>query len=94
MAMNKIVKFSLINLLIFTLSGCATFKTLDTDLPLNQRMFIYSGTRLNWAAITENKPALSKIKVDPPKYPLVDLPFSFTLDTLFFPLGVAAVIFE
>ena len=82
------------SLFIVSLYGCSTFKTLDTDLPLSERMFIYSGTRLNWAAITQNKPALSRIKVKPPAYPLVDFPFSFALDTLFFPLGVAAVVFE
>jgi uncharacterized protein YceK len=76
------------------LSGCATFKTLDTDLPLNQRMFVYSGTRLDWPAITDNQVALKKIKVTPPRYPVIDLPFSFALDTLFFPLAVCAEIFH
>lgn len=76
------------------LSGCATFKTLDTDLPLNQRMFVYSGTRLDWPAITDNQVALKKIKVTPPRYPAIDLPFSFALDTLFFPLAVCAEIFH
>ncbi len=76
------------------LSGCATFKTLDTDLPLNQRMFVYSGTRLDWSALTENNAALKRIKVTPPRYPLVDLPFSFALDTVFFPLAVIAEIFH
>jgi uncharacterized protein YceK len=79
---------------IISLTGCATFKTLDSELPLNQRMYVYSGTRLDWSAITENKPALSKMKVEPPQYPLVDLPFSFALDTLFFPLAVVAVAFN
>jgi uncharacterized protein YceK len=76
------------------LSGCATFKTLDTDLPLNQRMFAYSGTRLDWPAITDNQVALRKIKVTPPQYPFIDLPFSFALDTLFFPLAVCAEFFN
>ena len=76
------------------LSGCATFKTLDTDLPLNDRMFLYSGTRLDWAATTNNQAALKKIKVEPPRYSFVDLPFSFALDTFFFPLAVLAEIFH
>jgi hypothetical protein len=38
---------------IISLSGYATFKTLDSELPLNQRMFVYSGTRLDWSAITK-----------------------------------------
>lgn len=76
------------------LNGCASFKTLDTELPLNQRLFVYSGTSLDWAVITDNKPALSKIKVEPPAYPLIDLPFSIALDTLFLPLALVTVIFQ
>ncbi len=76
------------------LSGCATFTTLDTDLPLNERMFVYSGTRLDWATLTNNQAGLKRIKVEPPRYPLVDLPFSFALDSVFFPLAVCTEIFH
>jgi uncharacterized protein YceK len=76
------------------LSGCGTFKTLDADIPLAQRMFIYSGTRLDWAALAKNDVALRKFKVAPPRYPLVDLPLSFTLDSMFLPLAVCAEIFH
>ena len=79
---------------ILGLSGCATFKTLDADLPLPQRMFIYSGTRLDWAALSNNDSALRKMIVAPPSYPLVDLPLSFSADTLFLPLAVWAEIFH
>jgi len=79
---------------IMGLSGCATFKTLDTDLPLARRMFIYSGTRLDWAALAKNDVALRKFKVAPPHYPLVDLPLSFALDSMFLPLAVCAEIFH
>jgi uncharacterized protein YceK len=79
---------------LITLASCATFKTLDTDLPLNQRMFVYSGTRLDWAAVTKNDAALKRMKVKPPPYPVVDLPFSFGLDTIFLPLSLIAAIFE
>jgi len=76
------------------LSGCATFKTLDTDLPLNERLFVYSGTRLDWAAVTGDEIALKKYKIEPPEYPLVDLPLSFALDSMFLPLAVCAEIFH
>jgi uncharacterized protein YceK len=76
------------------LTGCATFKTLDADVPLYERVFIYSGTRLDWAAIANNDAALSKFKAAPPCYPLVDLPFSFVLDSVFLPLSVSAEIFH
>jgi uncharacterized protein YceK len=76
------------------LSGCATFKTLDAHLPLDQRLFIYSGTRLDWAALAKNDVALRKFKVAPPHYPLVDLPLSLALDSMFLPLAVCAEIFH
>lgn len=92
--MKTINKFVAGFICIIFLSGCATFRTLDTELPLNERMFVYSGTRLDWAATTNNQVALKKIKVEPPRYPLVDLPLSFALDTFFFPLAVLAEIFQ
>ncbi len=79
---------------IIGLSGCATFKTLDAHLPLDQRMFIYGGTRLDWAALAKNDAALRKFKVAPPRYPLVDLPLSFALDSVFLPIAVCAEIFH
>ncbi len=91
---KKIRKFTYGSVCIFGLFGCATFKTLDTDLPLNQRMFVYSGTRLDWAALTNDEINLSKIKVPPPKYPMVDLPLSFALDSLFLPLTIFAEVFH
>jgi hypothetical protein len=44
------------------LSGCATFKSLGVaaHLPLYERILIYSGTRLDWAAIAKND-LISKI---------------------------------
>ena len=78
------------------LSGCGTFKSLDVaaHLPLYERIFIYSGTRLDWAAIAKNDAALSKLKAAPPCYPIVDLPLSFALDSIFLPLTVSAEIFH
>ncbi|NOT12787.1 MAG: YceK/YidQ family lipoprotein [Methylococcaceae bacterium] len=92
--MKQFKQFVYGSICIIGVSGCATFKTLDTDLPLNQRLFVYSGTRLDWSALTKNDAALEKIKVAPPGYPLLDLPFSFTLDSLFLPVSVYAEIFH
>ena len=83
-----------VGIFIVGLSGCATFKTLDADFPLDERLFIYSGTRLDWAALAENDAALRKFKIAPPRYPLVDLPLSFALDSIFLPLAVLAEIFH
>ncbi|MGZ5029253.1 MAG: YceK/YidQ family lipoprotein [Methylobacter sp.] len=76
-------------------SGCATFTTLDeTELPLPERVFIYSGTRLDWAALNQDDVALRQFDVPPPSYPLLDIPLSFALDSLFLPLTVGAEIFH
>lgn len=80
---------------MMSLSGCATFSTLnDTAQPLAERRFIYSGTRLDWAALSQNQIALNKFDVAPPRYPLLDMPLSFALDTLFLPLSICAEIFH
>lgn len=79
---------------LMALPGCATFKTLNAEVPLFERIFIYSGTRLNWAAITQNEMATRKFKTAPPSYPLLDLPFSLGLDTVFLPLAINAEIFH
>ena len=78
------------------LSGCATFKSINVaaHLPLYERILIYSGTRLDWAAITKNDAVISKLKATPPSYPLVDLPFSLALDSILLPLSVSAEIFH
>ncbi len=76
------------------LSGCATFKSLDADVPLFERIFIYSGTRLDWAALENDDVTIRKFNTEPPSYPFVDLPFSFALDSLFLPLAVSAEIFH
>ncbi|WP_409521146.1 YceK/YidQ family lipoprotein [Methylomonas sp. MO1] len=79
---------------IIGLSGCATFKSLNAEVPLYERVFVYSGTRLNWAALENDDVTIRKFKVEPPSYPLVDLPFSFAMDSLFLPLAVSAEIFH
>ncbi len=79
---------------IIGLSGCATFKSLNADVPLYERVFVYSGTRLDWAALENDNVTIRKFKTDPPSYPLVDLPFSFAMDSVFLPLAISAEIFH
>ena len=79
---------------VLVLSGCATFKSLNAEVPLYERVFVYSGTRLDWAAIENDDVTIRKFKVEAPSYPLVDLPFSFALDSLFLPLAISAEIFH
>ena len=79
---------------IIGLSGCATFNSLNADVPLYERVFVYSGTRLDWAALENDNVTIRKLKAEPPNYPLVDLPFSFAMDSVFLPLAISAEIFH
>jgi uncharacterized protein YceK len=79
---------------IIGLSGCATFKSLSAEVPLYERVFVYSGTRLDWAALENDNATMRKFKAEPPVYPLVDLPFSFAMDSVFLPLAISAEIFH
>jgi uncharacterized protein YceK len=79
---------------IIGISGCATFKSLNAEVPLYERVFIYSGTRLDWAALENDNVTVRKFKTEPPIYPLVDLPFSFAMDSVFLPLAISAEIFH
>jgi uncharacterized protein YceK len=79
---------------IIGLTGCATFKSLNAEVPLYERVFVYSGTRLNWAALENDNATIRKFKTEPPSYPLVDLPLSFAMDSVFLPLAISAEIFH
>ncbi|WGS87722.1 YceK/YidQ family lipoprotein [Methylomonas sp. UP202] len=59
-----------------------------------ERVFIYCGTRLDWAALENDNPTIRKLKTEAPHYPLVDLPFSFAMDSVFLPLAISAEIFH
>ncbi|WP_415878543.1 YceK/YidQ family lipoprotein [Methylomonas sp. TEB] len=79
---------------IVVLPCCATFKSLNAEVPLYERVFVYSGTRLDWAALENDNVSIRKFKTEPPSYPLVDLPFSFAMDSVFLPLAISAEIFH
>jgi uncharacterized protein YceK len=72
--------------------GCATVTSIDSaehGTPL-----VYSGVRLDLAAIADNESDLRKFKTVPPAYPWVDLPFSLVADTFIFPLSFGAASYE
>jgi uncharacterized protein YceK len=87
-------KLICVAIIIIGLSSCATFKSLNAEVPLYERVFIYSGTRLDWAALENDNVTVRKFKTEPPIYPLVDLPFSFAMDSVFLPLAISAEIFH
>jgi len=64
--------------LLLSSSGCATYRTISTAEQGSPKVF--SGTRLDVSAILGDEFALRKFKADPPRYPLVDLPFSIGFD--------------
>ena len=56
---------------------------------------VYSGTRLNISAMQRDAYGVAKFNVEPPQYPLVDLPFSFVLDTvILLPITLPAAAYE
>ena len=86
---------TVISLLIATslpLGGCATFRTLSTFDP--KRPMIYSGTRLDWNVTVGDESWPRKFGIEPPRYPILDLPFSFALDTVMLPATINAEIFH
>ncbi|MCW5617935.1 MAG: YceK/YidQ family lipoprotein, partial [Nitrosomonas sp.] len=98
-------RFNMIPLRICTISmvlgtvtlmsaGCATYKTISAVKYGNSSPRIYSGTRLNIYAISNNRSALNMFDVEPPEYPMLDLPASFAFDTLILPITVSSAITE
>lgn len=73
-------------------AGCSTFETISHSKQGSPKFF--SGTRLNLCALTGNQLAMRKFPVDPPSYPLLDLPASFVLDLYLSPLTGADVLYE
>ena len=73
--------------LLLSLScGCATYRTISTAEQGSPKVF--SGARLDVSAILGDEFALRRFKADPPRYPLVDLPFSIGFDIAILPLTV------
>ena len=73
-------------------SGCATVASLND--PLDGGPIVMSGTRLNLAALEDRERAEARFDAAPPRWPLLDLPFSAALDlfALGFTLPAAAAL--
>lgn len=78
---------------VFGLGGCGTIRTMPTlgsyDAPK-----IYSGTRLDFYAATDNESQLALFNATPPEHAVIDIPFSFILDTIILPVLIPVVIYE
>jgi len=88
----QLFRATLILIPLSLLTACATIETIDHASADSPKVF--SGTRMNIHAIQNNKTALMKYNVEPPRYPLLDLPGSILLDTIILPLTTSTVIFE
>ena len=76
----------------FNSYGCATVDTISNAKPGSPKFF--SGTRLDVNALAGNKVAVRKFKVQPPAYPLLDLPASFILDLIIAPVTGGVALYE
>ena len=74
------------------MTGCATVASLND--PLDGGPIVMSGTRLDLAALEDRARAAARFDAEPPRWPLLDLPFSAALDlfALGFTLPAAAAL--
>jgi uncharacterized protein YceK len=87
---------AIISILFLSVSGCATVETISSATygsPL-----VYSGTRLDVHKLAGNRKHLLRLKekydIDPPQYAIADLPFSFFLDSIIFPLTSSVALYN
>ncbi|MGQ0698095.1 MAG: hypothetical protein ACT4PZ_07605 [Panacagrimonas sp.] len=98
--MNALTQSALALICVGTLAGCATSRTLPVRHPHDAPLFeglerreLYSGYRLNMAAIRGDGDALGwyySRGIVPPRYPVLDLAPSVAADTIFAPLVLLA----
>jgi uncharacterized protein YceK len=83
---------ALVAIFAVCIEGCATYRTISTAGPGSPK--VLSGTRLDLVAIRGDQIAIKRFRVEPPGYPLVDVPFSFAFDLLIFPLTTSVAAYE
>ncbi len=67
------------------ISGCGTVRTVPS-LYVSDSPKILSGTRLNLRTLAGEYRISKKFELNPPRYPLIDLPFSLAADMLLLPV--------
>lgn len=88
----KFISILIVLAMACLLQGCATYSTISEAKPGSPK--IYSGTRLDLNAMQGNEHALLKFNANPPKNPVLDLPFSFLFDTIMLPLSFSVSGYE
>ncbi len=75
------------------LAACGTIRTMPTlasyDVPK-----VYSGTRLDVCGAGQSEACHRQFSMNAPEHPLLDLPFSLVLDTIFLPVTVPVALYE
>lgn len=79
--MNKSAPIALIAILTVISTGCATISTLNQPLRHNKPL-VMSGTRLDLALLRRVDHIEERFGVEGPRYPLLDLPASVSLDMM------------
>lgn len=74
------------------LAGCGTF--LSHDGPRADAPRIYSGVRLDWAALDGDSHYIERYRLEAPACPMTDLPFSFAFDSLLLPLTAFRTVYQ
>lgn len=80
----------LVVLLVLSLSGCATVRTLDAAKP--GAPVVYAGTRLDWYSLNGGCCPLDRFGAEAPRHAALDLPASALLDTLLLPFSLATAL--
>ncbi|MDH4162210.1 MAG: YceK/YidQ family lipoprotein [Nitrospirota bacterium] len=92
---NRYRAFALIIILLATiiLSGCATIRTMPS-LGSHGTPKVMSGARLDYNAATDDQEELKKFTASAPDHPVLDLPFSATLDLIIIPITLSVAAYE
>ncbi len=83
----------MIIVLVNALEGCGTIRMMPSVATPEQPK-IYSGTRLDFNAISKNEESLKKFNTKAPEHPLIDFPFSIILDTVILPMTFPVAMYE
>lgn len=84
--------YFLASLLLISLAGCATYRTISTAELGSAKVF--SGSRLDIGAMCGEVESTRQFKTAPPLYPVIDLPFSVAMDIFLLPLTIPAALYE
>ena len=93
---GRAAALSVAALFLLSIYGCATVETISAVK--DESPLVYSGTRLDLHAVLHNQKHLlwlkRKFDIDPPNFPLADLPLSILLDTVVLPLTSSVALYE